>query len=363
MKNAHVIIAAIDLKDGKAPEWIQLYAPGMVSIDGEGHILVDRQSFDQLAAYIAKRGIDIVFDYEHQTLKDIKAPAAGWIRELKWDDAAGITCRVDWTAEAAGYIERGEYRYFSPVTFRSNTDGRIVGVHSVALTNAPKTNHLRPILAKLGSDINKEEDTMNLLQKLIAKLKLAATATEDDVMAAVAKLTTPLEAVAAKLALATDATETQVIEAIERLRLVDKTGMPVVAKEVTEALGLTATEGISTVVASIHALRQGAKGMVSRDEFAAVVAKLADRDASDAVTAAMKAGKITPDQKPWATDYATRDLPGFTTFVAKAPVVITPGKLPDSTLEAPGAVSDATMTVAKFFGNTKEDLEKYGSLQ
>jgi len=332
MKLIH--IAKINATDGKAPEWILLFAAGTNSLLTGEKFVVDRAAYDTLAVFVAKRGVDIVFDYEHQSVAGVKAPAAGWIRELRWEEANGIMARVDWTEEAAGYIERGEYRYFSPVFGVRKTDGRVVSLLSVALTNTPKTNHLTPILAKMG--MTDKEDDMGLLDILIAKLKMAADSTEAAVTARIEEL----------------------------IASADKAPEQIIAKEVTEALGLADADAanVSTVVASIHALKQGAKTGVSAEEFAALQARLATRDAAEIVASAMADGKITPDQQDWAINYAKTDLEGFKTFVAKAPVVVPLAKLPGKRTESDTAELDgAVMQVAGLMGVSAEDIKQYGS--
>ena len=131
---------------------------------------------------------------------------------------------------------------------------------------------------------------------------------------------------------------------------------------VASALGLAARDA-STVVASIHALRQQSKGMVSAEDFEALKAQLAKRDAEEVVASALAAGKITPDQKEWAAQYAESDLPGFKTFVAKAPVVIPTAKLPGAQeAEDKTAASAVTTQIASMMGLTNEDLKTYGGL-
>lgn len=308
---------------GTAPEWVILFRAGQNELEGHGPYLVDEESFRLVSAEFARRGNDLVFDYEHQTLNGVQAPAAGWIKELSWDQAKGILARVEWTEKGAAYVASREYRYFSPVFYVRKSDNRLIGLHSAALTNDPRHNHLEPILAKLQP----MEGSMDFLKKLAAKLGLPETATEDEVMAAVAKL-------------------------------LDASGD--VPEAVAAALGVTAKDA-STVVASIHALRQSTKGMVSREDFDALTAKLAKRDAEEVVAKAMAAGKITPDQKEWAAQYAASDLAGFQTFVAKAPVVLPVGKLPEGQRgDDKAALSDVTMQIASMMGVTQDDLKKYG---
>lgn len=324
--------ASTDVAEGKAPEWFLLFKKGVVELVGGVKALVDKSAFDHVAAWLKTRGNDVVIDYEHQTLSGDRAPAAGWIPEIRWNPERGIEARCNWTDEAAAYIEKGEYRYFSPVFGVRQSDQRVVNLHSVALTNAPKTNHLNPILAKLGSEDERSSD-MQFLEKLIAKLGLAADATEEMVIEAIAKMQAKPP-------------ETKEVE--------------VVAKDVLAALDLTEGD-TSTVVASIHALKQGSKGMVPREEFDRLQEKIAGQEAETVVAKAMKAGKITPDQKDWATEYAKRDKAGFETFVAKAPVVIPTARLPEGGNLPDDAHTDpAVLNVAKMMGVEEADLKTYG---
>jgi phage I-like protein len=338
-----IIVTAKTIKKlGDAPDKIVLFAEGWNELEAEkgepARYFVDRRAFDAIVTNLRPRGIDIVIDYEHQTLSGEKAPAAGWIRgadALAYVDGVGITASVDWTAEAAGHIERAEYRYFSPVFAVRKADDRPAALFSVALTNTPKHNHLKPILAKLGSQLKPmKEETMNFFKMLFEKLGLAEGADETQTLAAV-------DAVVAKA------------------KTADK---PVVAKEIPEALGIDAGSDVSTVVASIHAMRQNGKAEADA-RIAALEAKIAERDAAEAVTAAMNAGKITPDQKDWAIAYAKKDLAGFTTFVTKAAVVVPMAKLPGKETRTDDAVvNESVLMVAKLMGNTAEDVKKYGDL-
>lgn len=341
-----VVTAKTITKIGDAPERILLFAEGWNELDaapGEpGRYLVDQAAFDHVVAEVARRGIDLVFDYEHQTLSDAEAPAAGWIRgaeALQYKPGVGIVAQVDWTEKAKGYIENGEYRYFSPVFAVRKSDGRLAALFNAALTNSPKHNNLKPILAKLGSLHNtntQEEETMDFFKKLFTKLGLAEGTNETDTLAAV-------DTVVAK---AKRAEET-----------------PVVAKEIVEALAITDEKSdVSTVVASIHALKQNGKAEADA-RIAALEAKIAERDATDAVTAAMNAGKITPDQKDWAMAYAKKDMAGFTTFIAKAAVVVPMDQLPGKKKKSDAAVVDEDLkTVAAKMGVTADDLKQYGGL-
>ena len=342
MKNffAKVIVAEIGTVDGHLPEWFLFFQEGWNEIEGEGKALVDRQAYEKVAGYFVRRGNDIVIDYEHETLEGGKAPAAGWIKEFRYTDGIGIEARAEWNDEAKGYIEKREYRYFSPVFLVRNSDKRVITVHSVALTNAPKINHLTPLLAKLGANFKEEEKNMEFLKKLIAKLGLAEDAGEDKVVEAVEAVIANTKDLEGKL---------------------EQKPKEVIAKEVLEALDLSEGDDASTVVASIHALKQSTKGSVSREEFGKLQKDLRKRDADEIVAKAILEGKITPDQKEWADAYAERDLEGFKTFTAKAPVVIPKEKLPGQKEKGDGAIDEATLNVAKMMGNTEEDIKQYAA--
>lgn len=318
-----------------APEWMLLFAAGWGELATGERYWVDREAFDLILANIASRGNEVVFDYEHASvLGKQAAPASGWIKELTWEEGLGIRARVEWTEQAAAFIAKKEYRYFSPVFFVRKSDGRVCGLDSVALTNRPRTTNLTPILAKLEWENN--EETIMDRKQLIAALGLKEDATDVDIIQAVATLGIKLP------------------EAKETIK-------EVVPTAVIAALGLKESDDVSTIVAHIHAKNQAGTGAVSRDEFLKLQASLAERDASDAVTAAMKAGKIAPAQEDWATNYAKMDLKGFNTFVAMAPVVVPVNQLPGYTPSTDTTVNtEAVAHVASLMGVDPADIKKYG---
>lgn len=332
------LTAKINRDKSSAPEWMLLFKAGWGKLADSTEYLIDQKAFDLIKAVISSRGNEIHFDYEHASLEKQAAPAAGWIKELAWEDCAGISARVEWTDKAKNYIANREYRYFSPVFYIQKSDSRVCALDSVALTNRPLTTNLTPILAKieakLGAENNKEEKMDR--KKLIAALGLKEDATDAEILAAVAKL--GVKSPEAK-------TKTK----------------EVVSAKITAALDLKDDDDISTIVASIHALKQGNDTGVSRDEFNKLQAKLVAKEATDAVESAMKVGKIAPAQKDWATAYAKDDLKGFNTFIAKAPVVVPvddlPGKKDDKN---DGKLTETDLQVAKMMDVSEEDIKKYG---
>lgn len=334
------LIAKINRTENAAPEWMLLFKAGWGELADGTRYLVDESSLSMIQSVIDQRGNEIHFDYEHASLEKTAAPAAGWVKELKWEEGKGILAKVEWTAKAAEFIAAKEYRYFSPVFAVRKSDARVCYLDSVALTNRPKTTHLQPILARLeaGPETDKQKGEPMNREQLIASLGLSAGATDQDILMAVAKLGVKLP------------------EAKEDVK-------EVIPKAVIAALGLNDTDTETVVVASIHALNQTAKHGVTPEAFKSLQDKIADRDANDAVSAAMAAGKVIPAQKDWAMNYAKNDLEGFNLYVSKAPVVIPVDRLQIKQDKVDGSVmDDAVMNVAKLMDVTEDDLKKYGGL-
>lgn len=154
-------ILSLKINSKEAPELIRVLPLGYVSSE-KGDFIVDRESFRMISEHFRHRGIDVVIDYEHQTLADVQAPASGWIKEFLLKDD-GIFARVEWTEHAKEYFRRKEYRYLSPVVMVRNSDRKAVQIHSVALTNTPAINGMLPIINTIKpaagsglSDVEKE---------------------------------------------------------------------------------------------------------------------------------------------------------------------------------------------------------------
>jgi len=122
----------------------------------------------------------MVVDYEHQTLKAVQAPAAGWIKRLYNRGSDGLWAAVEWTQRARAYLASREYRYFSPFFLARKADGHIINLINVALTNMPKMNHIRPIVAKAG--IATGDDTAQhsgVTPELLHVCRLMGTSVDD----------------------------------------------------------------------------------------------------------------------------------------------------------------------------------------
>lgn len=321
-----------------APEIITVLPLGHV-VSSKGEFDVDEGSFQAMKAQIAQRGVDLVVDYEHQTLKGVEAPAAGWVKELKLEDG-NIVAVVEWTPRGAEYLKNKEYRYLSPVVNVRKTDNKAIGLHSLALTNTPAIENMTPIVNSENFEGGQENMDM---QKLAAALGLGPDATEEQIMEA-------LQAMVAEN---------------KSLKEGNQPGdeSTVANKAVCELLGLKAGAPAEDVTAKIMELKSGTiDGVNVLEELKALKQQNAQRDADEAVTLALRAGKITPAQKDWARSYALSDPKGFGAFVEKAPQVVPMGEidLGDTKALKSDVADEATMLVCKQLGVSQEDLDKYG---
>lgn len=149
----------------KAPEYIRVLPLGYVSSE-KGDFIVDKESFSMMKEHMEHRAIDIVIDYEHQTLRDVQAPAGGWIKELVLK-SDGIFAKVEWTDKAKNYLQNKEYKYLSPVVLIRKKDRRASQLHSVALTNIPAINGMTPIINSMKLPLKTE---LNAIQKKICRM-------------------------------------------------------------------------------------------------------------------------------------------------------------------------------------------------
>lgn len=176
------------------------------ALAGKGPWLLNEAGARQVAARVANRSIDLVVDYEHQTLLAERngkpAPAAGWIdrSSLVWRDD-GLYGAVAWNAAAAQSIDDGEYRYLSPVFTYNPETGEVLDLRHVALTNTPAIDTESDIpslaAARMAVESHPEEEDLVNLQALIKLLGLAQSATEKDVETALAALKAQGEELAA----------------------------------------------------------------------------------------------------------------------------------------------------------------------
>lgn len=326
-KNRIVSCVAGQVEVSGIPEEIKILPLGMVH-NTHQDFKVDDESCDLIIRQFKGRKLDMVIDYEHQTLKDVQAPAGGWIKDI-WKGADALMAKVEWTPKAKEYLSNREYRYLSPVVMVRKKDNKAVAIHSAALTNTPAIDGMFAIVNSAGFTAGEIEvkggEDMEFLKALAEILGLPETAAEEDVKTAVS-------------ALAKKAAGTEVVANSTILTM----------------LGLKEDARTEDVAGKIQQLQNGGNTAV---ELAALKEKLAKKEAEGAVTAALKEGKISAAQKEWAEGYALKDPEGFKAFCEKAAPVVPMGTTKKT--DPAGKKVEMDAVVLKNLGLTKEDLEKF----
>jgi len=195
--------------DSIVPERILVAPWGHVKTSA-GSFIVDEASAQATIDAFAAHGTDVPVDYEHQSLGGAyssptgQAPAAGWIKALSVVGPAeaaaqgiepGVWAQVEWTLDAREKLATRSYRYVSPVALVRRTDRRLVGLHSVALTNKPAIVGMKPVIGSAVRPALLPDPGDDALPdaRLRAMLHLDESATEDIVLVAAAERLAALE--------------------------------------------------------------------------------------------------------------------------------------------------------------------------
>ena len=335
-------LSGIDLSG--VPEVIRVLPKGHVS-STKGDFEVDDRDIAGIIRQFKARRLDLVIDYEHQTLSDVQAPAAGWIKDLYPGEDA-LMARVEWTQKGREYIANKEYRYLSPVVLVKKADQHAAVFHSAALTNTPAITGMFAIINSDALSIEEEEEPRMELSALIELLGLEEGTAEEDVLKRIKELTQQA------------AEEGQGGQ--EGKEGPAKEGTQLVAnKTVLDLLGLPEDARTEDVTARIMAFKAGDSALQRR--VAELEKQAASQKAEELVGLAMKDGKLSPAQKEWAVAYALSDPKGFAKFVEKAPVVVPMGKTAFAADERKQDGVD--WRILKNQGVTEEYLKKYGGME
>ena len=266
--------------------------------DADGSALVDK----------ANSGIDIVIDYEHQTILSADngqpAPAAGWLIAggFTWDPMMGLVATdIRWTTDAADMIREGEYRFISPVF--SYADGVPNELMSVALTNTPSLTNLQELAINSrnkGYPIMEQSATppvapvVNVPPVLQVQPATAASSGQNSMIAA---LTNQLTA-----------------QNMETLRI--------------------------------------------QEELESMKRQLADAHKNSIITAALTAGKLMPGMEPWARSMSLEELSNYVTtakpIVAALTSTQTKGVAPKTSKDGSVNLSQEEIAICKQLGLTHE---------
>lgn len=334
----HALFKEISAKTGEEPpsEFL-LFPEGKVSLEGIGDAYLTEASAKEIIGDFVRRGNDMVIDYEHQTMTDGIAPAAGWIKTLSFKAGEGLRAAVEWTARAKEYLKAREYRYFSPVFLVRAKDNLIVKLMNVALTNQPRINRLAPIVAKMDATVN-------------------ATAKEEEMIAKIRNI----------LGLAADAAEENVVQAVEAVVAKAAGPPPVACKEVLEAIGAkegAPKEEVLRMVASLKAPNDAAIAL--SHEVASLKKWKAEKEQEDLIQIALKEGKTSPEElEKWGKKLALENPEQFRLIVLSRPagsVIPVEGIRVAAKGGAEHGLDDTQRMINKMCGVSDETFKKYAA--
>lgn len=322
--------------DGTVPDWLELLPAGEIVTGRDGRTWRNPEP-GSVVQRTLDLGRDTPLDWEHATElkapKGERAPAAAWIKELQVRDGA-IWGRVEWTDAGRASVANREYRYISPV-FHFHRDTRVIQrITSAGLTNSPNLF----ITALNQSGTGPEEDLPVKLSEAIRKaLALKDDATEDDGVAAINQMKADKETA--------EQAKTQA-EADKEAALNRAT--PGLDKFVPRADYDVAVNRSNELQAQLDA-RQ-------KDEQEAQI--------ETAINAALDARKITPSTVDYHKAQCRQEggLERFKEYVEAAPQIAADTDLDkrEQDKNKDTALNQEEQRAAALFGNSAEDLKKYG---
>ncbi len=307
-----VALEASALGDTTVPTRV-LIAPWGEVKSSSGSFVVDEEAARSTIVAFKNHKTDLPVDYEHQTLGGAyssptgQAPAAGWIKtlsmalpaelDMKTDSkpsdgkqmggeqtngdrtsgdqtpeeaVAGLWADVEWTQDAKSKLGNREYRYLSPVALVRRSDRRLVGLHSVALTNKPAIIGMKPVVA-------------------------SATAVSPD-----------------NMNVPSDHQESPSIESMAPM----------------DAEPIPATVELRNVLSLDESAQEEVILVAAADRIRSLEQAETLRTATERVARAMSAGKLTNNQRDWALSLAQRDPDEFDRWEREAPAVVPMGRIP-----------------------------------
>ncbi len=286
---------ACSFKLAEANGHIQLFPfgrfyPADGRAEGVGGWYVDDSNGYALAESINQLGIDLMIDYEHQTLYLEKNgqgnPAAGWIKQVEYRPNEGLFATVAWTDKAASQIKAGEYRYISPL-FIPDSSGRVVQVLNAALTNRPALHNLAEAFA-LSKTFNQQQGQPML--KLLQQLFDAPNASEAEMIEKLTALSAAKGDSKVALSAVYDELKTQTAQAVAL-------SAQVANPDPTKFVALSQMQAVQT-------------------ELNTLKAQQAKEKADTLIAQALSDGRLLPAQKEWAENLAQTNLVALSDYLA-----------------------------------------------
>lgn len=362
-----VRLSSIELQtgeDGKLPSEFRILRAGR-NTTSKGDMVFDEESAAVVMSAYKRHGVDLMIDLEHLSLDQESAnydpDARGWCK-LDVRDGELWAVNVQWGPDGAQRLSEKRQRYVSPVV-ATNKQNRVVGIHNIAITAIPATDHAQPLMAaskrrvrmrKLtmaDEDTKKEEMRARKLSKLRKLMDLPEEAGAEEIVAALEEL---------------PAAETLevLVEALEDVAA----DVPAETEEMAEdkeiaasARKLTGERKRGNVIAKLTALSAKASDVTTlAAELASLKANAEKRELSDLIK--LNANRLDPAKEKIARDFASRyDLAAARDYIEALPVRLTRHEPARDT--APGALTDEELHVAKLTGTDPAKIAAFKKLK
>jgi phage I-like protein len=315
-----------------------------------GRFVIDEAAARAIVAQFSAHGVDLVLDKEHETLgggyssPDGSAPAMAWIPKLDIVPNVGIFGDgIEWTPRGAGFVRNKEYRYLSPVVMLEKSGGKVIGLHSVALTNKPAIAGMAPIVNKELTGPEGQEKTMN---EILKALGLQEGASEADCVSAIKASADQLTALTA-----------------DRLAICKALGAQDDAKSDALVVMINAAKKLAEPnPAQFVPMSEHAKTV---ERLGAVEAELQANKATEFVGRGLKAGKIVEANREMWLRVFKADAVQAEKDLAAAPVIAPPdGKVIAGAPKRATPGDDSILANAsRFDGERMADYERIAAYQ
>ena len=297
-----------------------------------------------------QRKTPMVIDYEHQTLRaednGQPAPAAAWFKELEWREGEGLFATIELTARAREAVNNKEYLFFSPVHRYHPKTGEVMELVMGALTNNPAIDGMEELSLRAAATFGAtlEDETVDLLQKLLAKLDLDKNTTEEQALAALSKRldADPLVGVKKALGEKDDADAATVVAACTALKAKAEQGEP----DPTQYVPVSALNSLKSEVAS---LSQQLKGQQ-------------DQQLESLIDEALEDGRLVKGMEDWARDLGKKDMAALNKYLETSqPIAALRGSQTrgESPVDEGTGLTEDELAVCSRMGVKPEDFKKY----
>ena len=293
---------------------------------------------------------DIPIDYHHSSVQvedtqQGKSPAAGWIKALEYIEGEGLYAAViEWSETAKAEIKAKEFKYLSPVVRVNRDTGEVSFLHSVALTNRPRTKDQIELLAaaerldeEYNVDPNSKKKTKSRTKLVKGDAHIEEGQLDEEATNLLAELMVALQDKGAELA--DDAPVADVLQAaldaikgggddVEEDEATDKAAADDAAfvKAKKDAGDTTNTGNTTAAETTLKA--------AAFESLSSRLGKLETAHTATRIDALLEEqvliGKLLPDDKTLmkaARSLAELDETKFATFFGAMPVICEPGQL------------------------------------